>query len=447
MRLLAIVVILTTACGTPPPPDTGQLTVAASAPSVAPGRQVFFTATGSAGYATGTTWTSSDPSVLTIVGRGDGTATATGVAPGEVTIAATAAGGSGAVAFEVADRRVVGVAVTAGASVPAGLDLAATAVAMFDDGTTRDVTGQAAWTSSADGVATVRAGWVTGAVPGSARISASFGGQSGAATIAVIPGLQSIAVSGSASVIAGRAIYLTAMAAFADGSSRDVSMRAAWTLDDPGHATIRPGGLVTGLAPASFHASAAIGGSTGALSVTVAPAVMTGLRIDPFAPLPVAGSTLQMTAVATLSDGTERDVSAQATWSSSDPTTATVSPAGLVTTLAKGFVDIHADLGAYTSQGYVLIPPGHPTALEVRLLFPGQHPRQELQALATFPDGSTWDLTHYAVWATSDPTVLEVSNVYELRGLVMSIGTTAASATISATLDGVTGQTQVQVRP
>ena len=57
---------------------------------------------------------------------------------------------------------------------------------------------------------------------------------------------------------------------------------------------------------------------------------------------PVVGSSSQYTATATMSNGTTEVVTSTATWTSSDATIATVSPAGIVTALAEGTVTIQA---------------------------------------------------------------------------------------------------------
>lgn len=55
-----------------------------------------------------------------------------------------------------------------------------------------------------------------------------------------------------------------------------------------------------------------------------------------------AGQTRQLAATATLSTGSTSDVTQQATWQSSAPGVATVSPAGLVTAVAEGEAEISA---------------------------------------------------------------------------------------------------------
>jgi uncharacterized protein YjdB len=57
---------------------------------------------------------------------------------------------------------------------------------------------------------------------------------------------------------------------------------------------------------------------------------------------PVVGSSSQYTATATMSNGTTEVVTSTATWTSSDPTIATVTPGGLVTAIAEGTVTIQA---------------------------------------------------------------------------------------------------------
>jgi len=57
---------------------------------------------------------------------------------------------------------------------------------------------------------------------------------------------------------------------------------------------------------------------------------------------PVVGSSSQYTATATMSNGSTEIVTSTATWASSDPTIATVSPGGLVTAIAEGTATIQA---------------------------------------------------------------------------------------------------------
>ena len=88
------------------------------------------------------------------------------------------------------------------------------------------------------------------------------------------------------------------------------------------------------------------GGSSGSSTPT---ATLLALAVTPANPTIFAGSTIQLTATGTFSDNTVQDLTAQASWSSSSQSVATVSNAagsnGLVTSLAPGTTTIAATWG------------------------------------------------------------------------------------------------------
>src|SRR4051812_24864217 len=71
-----------------------------------------------------------------------------------------------------------------------------------------------------------------------------------------------------------------------------------------------------------------------AASATVSAVAVTGST--------VSKSVVQMTAMATLTDGTTRDVTSSATWTTSNAAIAAVSTSGRVTILGNGEVDVRA---------------------------------------------------------------------------------------------------------
>src|SRR5471030_488168 len=91
------------------------------------------------------------------------------------------------------------------AALPVAGTVQLTAVANYADGSSHDVTALSAWTSATPAVATVSAsgGLATGVSVGSSVLGASFGGQSGSATLTVNPAvLLSIALTPVAPSIA-----------------------------------------------------------------------------------------------------------------------------------------------------------------------------------------------------------------------------------------------------
>jgi hypothetical protein len=67
------------------------------------------------------------------------------------------------------------------------------------------------------------------------------------------------------------------------------------------------------------------------------------------------GETLQLRANASLSDGSSRDVSSQASWTSSEPGIATISATGLLTAVKTGTTDISAAYQGVTGRATVTV--------------------------------------------------------------------------------------------
>jgi Bacterial Ig-like domain (group 3)/Bacterial Ig-like domain (group 2)/MBG domain len=77
---------------------------------------------------------------------------------------------------------------------------------------------------------------------------------------------------------------------------------------------------------------------------------LTSLAIAPQNPSIATGASQQFTATGTLSDETQQDVTAQASWTSSPTTTATINNAGLATGLCAGTATISASLSGFSDQ-------------------------------------------------------------------------------------------------
>jgi len=224
------------------------------------------------------------------------------------------------------------------------------AVANYNDGSQKDVTAQATWTSST-GAATVSAGLVRGVAAGSASITATYSGKSGNSNLTV-NGLSVTAIVVTAplsSVAIGQFLPLTATATYGDSSTKDVSAQATWTSADNANATVSTLGVVQGLdATSAVTITASLGGQSGSVPVAVvkgnASSLLTLFPTDGWAYL---NSTLQMSATYTPSGGKPQDVTSQTTWSSSDPSKASVNASGLV----KGLISDGEVLITGTYQG------------------------------------------------------------------------------------------------
>lgn len=203
---------------------------------------------------------------------------------------------------------VVSIAVTPGtASIPTNGVQAFVAIATFGDGSTRDVSATANWTTATAGIAAVTptTGVVTGVSSGSSVITASFGGKSSAATVSVTTAtLMSISITpGSAIVPINGLQAFTVMATYSDGLVRDVTPYVTWTSGSTSVGTVvQTTGVVTGLANGSSQLSASFGGKTSSVALTVTSATLVSVTVNPAAAILPIASTPALMDKATYSD-------------------------------------------------------------------------------------------------------------------------------------------------
>ncbi len=403
------------------------------------------------------TWVSSAPSVAAVSNTAPSQGLVTGNAAGSVTITATLGGVSGVTTVTVTAAVLTSIVVTpTNPSIAQRSSVQLTATGTFSDGTTQDLI-LASWISSDDTIATVanagNPGLVTGTGIGSATITATRGNVSGSTSVTVTAAvLTGITITPPNFAIAtGTSEQLIATGDFSDGTTQNLTAFVSWVSSAPSLATVSdaPGsqGLVTGIGVGSATITATLGGVSGATTVTVTSAVLTSIAVTPANPSIANGTTAQLTATGTFSDGTTQDL-ILASWISSSDTIATVANTGspgLVTGTGIGSATITATRGNVSGSttvtvtsvvliGITITPPNFAIATGTS---------EQLIATGDFSDGTTQNLTAFVNWVSSAPTLATVSNASGSEGLVT--GTGAGSATITATLGGVSGTTTVTV--
>ena len=86
--------------------------------------------------------------------------------------------------------------------------------------------------------------------------------------------------------------------------------------------------------------------ATVSLTVTAPVLVLVSVAVTPVSPSIAAGTQQQFTATGTYSDGSHKDLTSSATWTSSAPSVATISSGGLATALVAGSTTIQAASGS-----------------------------------------------------------------------------------------------------
>jgi trimeric autotransporter adhesin len=351
-----------------------SIAVSPISPFIPQGTTQAFTATGTftdnstQNLTSSVTWGSSGVGVASINTIG----VAIGVSAGTTSISATLGSINGATNLTVTTTALVSITVNPpSASISLGTTQAFTAAGTFSDGSSQDVTATAYWTSSNGAVATVSdaagtQGHASSVSAGTATITATSGAVNGNATVTVnAAALQSIAISPQNSSIAlGSSQPFSATGTYTDGSTQDLTATVVWGSSQSSVAVISNSagtqGLATSAGTGSTVITATLGTQSAQTSLTVAAATLVSIAVNPSSATLAVGVTQEFTATGTFSDGTQRDVTSQGLWSSSNTSVANVA-GGLATALGSGSTMVQC---ALTVAGYasVTVLPSVPLA-------------------------------------------------------------------------------------
>jgi hypothetical protein len=333
------------------------------------------------------------------------------------------------------------------------------AIVHYSDGSTENVTREAAWSAEDPAIATVssaaRPGLVTGASAGDTVVTARYREAfTASADVQVVPPvLLSIElIPASAQVAAGVLQPFTAIGNYDDESSLDITNRAYWSSSDETVASIEPGdaqGLVRGVAPGSATISAALDGVTGTAALTVTSATVASIDVGPADARIRVDQEQAFIAIAHLSDGSAREVTDEVTWVSSSPIVASVSnasdTAGVALGLTPGITQIRAWYGGTltdTAALEVTAPPVTALLVTPENVSTRTGSNVHYTATAVLADSSQLEVTQLVTWESTSPDVASISNGQD-KGTATALA--AGSTTIRAVLGSQTGQTSLTV--
>ena len=187
--------------------------------------------------------------------------------------------------------------------------------------------------------------------------------------------------------------------------------------------------------------------ATSSTNFTIVPATIVSLQVSPGSSALILGVvsevTVQLSAVATYSNGTQQDVTSSATFASSNTSVALLINTGLVERVGPGVATITASYNGFVGYAYIkvlsltslAITPQSPTIpFGTTLAF---------KAVGSFSDGSGQDVSSVSTWSSSSTSVATVSNATGSQGLVD--GVDVGSTTISANCVGYGASTTLTV--
>jgi uncharacterized protein YjdB len=275
----------------------------------------------------------------------------------------------------------VSLAVTpATASVAIGATQQLVATASYSDGSSRDVSALAAWTSATPAAATVNAasGLAAGVSAGSSVITAAYSGKSASATLTVRPAtLVSIAVAPQApSLLIGSTRQLAVTATYSNGTTTDVTATSAFVSASAANVAVGGSGLLTGVAAGTSVITATFGGQNATTTATVTAATLSSISVTPATATVAIAGQQQFVAVGTYSDNSTAIITNSVAWTSGNTTIATVLNAGVATGVSAGVTSITATSGLKSGSAVLTVTAG---AVPVVTLNP-----VDLRSAATF---------------------------------------------------------------
>jgi hypothetical protein len=397
------------------------------------------------------TWTIDDPAIAAITSN-----VATGISPGATNVHATVGSVSASASLTVTSVPLKSLAISPlSPKVGLGASIGFTVTATYADGSSANVTVSSSWLSSNTTVATIVAGGALAgnadAVgPGTATISAAFGGLTASTTMTVtaatLVGLTIVPPSATVSI--GNHALLAAFANYSDGTMVDVTSSAIWTTNNPAIATVSTGN-VTGVAAGMAVISASFGAQSASATITVSSATLLAISISPSNPTAALKTTINFTAKGSYSDGTTQDVTTSVTWSTSQSSIATISNGagsqGQAIALGAGTTSITATLGPISASTNLTVVNANIVSIAIQpnpaTLVQGD--KILLTAQATLRDGSISDITAACNWSSNDTGIATVSNGSGSQGQVTAIG--LGTTTIQCTQSGISGTASVTV--
>lgn len=419
-----------------------SITISPDSPSFPSGVRQPFVATGT--YTDGRTadvtgsvrWSSSIPSVVSVSPSGE----ALMGLPGRATLSASLGRVSASTMVTVTAARLVSIDLQSLVlTLPIGTSRAFRAVGTYSDGSSADLTNAVVWSSSDTAVASASNtpgahGVITALAAGTTTVSATAEGVTGSATVTVTSAtLARLSVLPSGTTVPlGVRLRFTATASYSDGSSADVTPDVVWTSASSRIVLLGVGGLGASISPGTTVVTAALGRISGSTEVTVSPAALVSLRVTPSnSTVPVRG-TAEFRATGQYSDGTLYDLTDSVVWDSTDRRVAGV-VAGRATGLSAGTVTVVARYFSQFATATLRVTSATLTSIDVTpstasLSLGGI---VALQAIGTFSDHSTADVTPMASWTSSGTSVASVSNLPPTRGVVGGISPGTATITAS----------------
>ena len=257
--------------------------------------------------------------------------------------------------------------------------------------------------------------------------------------------LSSIAISPpNASVAAGSTEQFTAMATYSDGSTANVTAMASWTAANTAVATINSAGLATAIAAGSTTITASVSGVSGMATLTVPAATKTlsSIAVSPPSASVAAGADTAVHCDGDIQRRLDGQRDRDGKLDSRERSRRDDQFGWIGHCDRRGFDHHHRFCERRQWDGDAdRSAPKTVTSLAVSQTSASfaVGATEQFTATATYSDGSTANVTATAAWTVANESVATI----DPAGL--ATGVAAGATTVSASLDGVSGDTSLIV--
>ncbi|WP_260632940.1 Ig-like domain-containing protein [Paenibacillus xylanexedens] len=304
-----------------------------------------------------------------------------------------------------------------------------------------NVTDQATWTSSNEKVATVFKGQITAISAGSTTIKATYSGKTVEVAVDVdtaryldikdVDDKLAMSVTGD-----NKSKKLVANAEYIDASKEDVTSKATWTSSNADVVYVSNGDLIA-YKSGTATITVAYGGKTVKFTVNVD--VADKYEMDKKKASVAVGGTTSAKVLALYGE-TSKDISEDATWSSSSDKIAEVDSKGVITGVATGKATITAKIEGKTLTLPVEVGMASGLEADVNFVVLSAKETQTILLTGTDEDGNTLDVTSEATWKSSNARVADVK-----KGVITGNSSGKANITAEYGSKKVTIQVEVDV--
>jgi 6-phosphogluconolactonase len=172
------------------------------------------------------------------------------------------------------------------------------------------------------------------------------------------------------------------------------------------------------------------GGGGGYMPPTV---TLSSIAVTAANPSFALGTTDQLTATGSYSDGSKKDLTSQVTWAATTPGIVKISTAGLASTVAVGQTAITATMSGVMGNGSLTVTAATLVSIAITPATPTIPPGKTLQftATGTYTDQTTQDLTTTVAWTSTNSAVAAIGPT---TGLASAVG--AGTTMIGGTYTG-----------